>query len=143
MVQVQSWVKTNLALVTLSDSEDNEHTIVFLKGKAIEIICFHKRKLYNNKLTVTVLSFDGTVNYSELHHRQPIAHHRPTLAPKVNPNLPLPQICIPVRLTISNSNSPAFLGRLTVGRTCQRYRVQGAASGVTLSIQGQEDLALG
>ncbi|MHC5748914.1 MAG: hypothetical protein ACYTXT_45210, partial [Nostoc sp.] len=40
LVQVQSWVKTNLAPVTLSDSEENEHTIVFFKGKAIEIICF-------------------------------------------------------------------------------------------------------
>lgn len=26
-------------LVTLSDGQDNEHEIVFLKGKAIEIIC--------------------------------------------------------------------------------------------------------
>jgi hypothetical protein len=26
-------------LVTLSDSEDNKHKIVFFKGKAIEIVC--------------------------------------------------------------------------------------------------------
>jgi len=30
LVQVQSWAKTNLAPVTLSGGEDNEHTIVFL-----------------------------------------------------------------------------------------------------------------
>ncbi|WP_334954312.1 hypothetical protein [Nostoc sp.] len=55
-------------------------------------------------------AFDETVNYFDLNHRQPIAHHRPTLAPKVNPNLPLPQIPIPVRLPISNTDSFADCG---------------------------------
>ena len=30
LIQTQSWAKTNLALVTLSDGQDKEHTIVFL-----------------------------------------------------------------------------------------------------------------
>ncbi|MEH2233884.1 MAG: hypothetical protein V7K71_30355 [Nostoc sp.] len=44
---------------------------------------------------------------NDLHRNQPIAHHRRTAAPKVNPNLPLPQILIPVRLPISNTDSRA------------------------------------
>ncbi|MBE8992082.1 hypothetical protein [Nostoc sp. LEGE 12450] len=49
-------------------------------------------------------------NFIELHSFEPIAHHRPTLAPKVNPNLPLPQIAIPVSLPISNTDSFADCG---------------------------------
>ncbi|MEH1814078.1 MAG: hypothetical protein V7L09_16810 [Nostoc sp.] len=50
------------------------------------------------------------MNCFDLHHRQPIAHHRFTPVRKADPNLPLPQIPIPVRLTISNANSLANLG---------------------------------
>ncbi|WP_375497191.1 hypothetical protein [uncultured Nostoc sp.] len=55
------------------------------------------------------------MNYFNLHRHQPIAHHKRTPAPKVNPNLPLPQIPIPVRLTISNANSLTNLGDFSFG----------------------------
>ena len=55
LVQVQSWAKTNLALVTLSDGQDKEHTIVFFNGLAIEIICSKLGNCLHNRLTVTVL----------------------------------------------------------------------------------------
>ncbi|MEH2431791.1 MAG: hypothetical protein V7K26_30740 [Nostoc sp.] len=42
-------------------------------------------------------------SFIDLHRNLPIAHHRRTPAPKVNPNLPLLQVCIPVMLTITPS----------------------------------------
>ncbi|MCC5633952.1 hypothetical protein LC613_41830 [Nostoc sphaeroides CHAB 2801] len=48
--------------------------------------------------------------YSDLNHHQPITEHGFAPRSEVNPNLPLAQIPIPVRLTISNTDSIANLG---------------------------------